>query len=122
MEWAKLCFSRLIFALQNGQPLDLVTMCAPNSQQYKGYTAWQHLLRVLHVAQPLGDVVRKLCRDRTSEACPCREKWHESLRCFSDFWRPNALLTANLCDNPANLWVNDAFLGNDRPYDGVGMV
>ena len=57
-------------------------MCAPNSQQYKGSTAWQHLLRVLHIAQPWGDVVRKLCRDCTSEAYPCREKWHEISRCF----------------------------------------
>ena len=34
----------------------------------------------------------------------------------------NALLAANLSGNPANLWVNGAFLGDDRPYGGVGMV
>jgi hypothetical protein len=56
------------------------------------------------------------------EAYPCREKWHEISKRFSDFWVPNALLAANLSGNPANLWVNDAFLGDYGPYNGVGMV
>ena len=68
------------------------------------------------------DVVRKLCRDRILEAYPCREKWREILRRFLDFWLPNALLTANLCDNPANLCDNRAFLEDNRPYDDVEMV
>src|SRR6266702_7225385 len=50
------------------------------------------------------------------------EKSHEISRHFFDFWLPNALLAANLSGNPANLWVNGAFLGDDRPYGGVGMV
>ena len=68
------------------------------------------------------DVVRKLCRNRKSEAYPCREKLRKILRRFFDFWLPNALLTANLCDNPANLCDNRAFLEDDRPHDDVGMV
>jgi hypothetical protein len=68
------------------------------------------------------DVVRKLCRDRISEAYLCREKWREISRRFSDFWLPNALLAANLSGNPANLWVNGAFLGDDRPPDEIGIV
>ena len=67
-------------------------------------------------------VVRKLCRDRTSEAYLCREKWREISRRFSDFWLPNALLAANLSGNPANLWVNGTFLGDDRLPDGIGIV
>src|SRR5215831_7186531 len=68
------------------------------------------------------DIVRKLCRGRKSEAYPCREKWREILRHFADFWLPNALLTANLCDNPANLCGNCPFLGGNRLHDGVGIV
>ena len=68
------------------------------------------------------DVVRKVCRERKSEAYPCREKLGEISKRFFDFWVPNALLAAHLSGNPANLWVNGAFLGDDRPYDGVGMV
>src|SRR5882672_8694347 len=67
-------------------------------------------------------IVRKLCRGRKSEAYPCREKLHEILRHFFDFWLPNTLHTANLCDNPANLCDNRAFLEDDRPHDDVGMV
>jgi hypothetical protein len=67
-------------------------------------------------------VVRKVCRDRISEAYSCREKWREILRRFADFWLLHALLTANLCDNPANLWVNSAFLEDDRTHDDVAMV
>jgi hypothetical protein len=52
----------------------------------------------------------------------CREKLREILRRFSAFWLPNALLTANLCDNPANLCDNRAFLGNARRHDDVGIV
>ena len=32
------------------------------------------------------------------------------------------LIHANLCDNPATVWVNDAFLGDGRSHDGVGIV
>ena len=34
----------------------------------------------------------------------------------------NALLAAILSGNPANLWVNGAFLGDDRLNDDVDMV
>ncbi len=44
---------------------------------------------------------------RRSEAYPCHEELHKFWRHFSSFWVPNALPTANLSDNPANLWVND---------------
>src|SRR5262249_23705291 len=44
------------------------------------------------------------------------------LRHFCDFWLPNALLAAHLSGNPANLWENGAFLGDDRPHDGIGIV
>src|SRR5215831_225176 len=66
--------------------------------------------------------VRKLCRGRRSEAYLCREKWRKISRHFCDFWLPNALLAASLSGNPANLWVNGAFLGDDKPYDGIGIV
>ena len=49
-------------------------------------------------------------------------KLAEISRHFSDFGLPNALLAANLSGNPANLWVNGAFLGDNRPYDGIGIV
>jgi hypothetical protein len=41
---------------------------------------------------------------------------------FFDFRPPNALLAANLCDNPANLCDNRAFLEDDRPHDDIGIV
>lgn len=44
-----------------------------------------------------------------SEAYPCREKSRKFWRRFSPFWLPNALLAANLSDNPAPLCVNGAF-------------
>jgi hypothetical protein len=61
------------------------------------------------------DIVRKLCRSRISEAYPCREKWREILSRVADFWLPNALLTANLCDNSANL----ADKAQHRPTAGI---
>ena len=67
-------------------------------------------------------IVRKLCREWKSEAYPCREKLGEISRRFSDFWLLNALLTANLCGNPANLCDNRAFLGDARPQNDIGMV
>jgi hypothetical protein len=42
-------------------PNSTYCMYVPNAQQYKGYTAWRRLLRVLHVARKLVDIVRKLC-------------------------------------------------------------
>src|SRR5262249_47555313 len=64
----------------------------------------------------------KLCRGRRSEAYHCHEKWREISCCFSDFWLPHSLLTANLCDNPANLCGNHPFLGSDRLHDGAVIV
>jgi hypothetical protein len=91
----------------------------PNPQSYKGYTDGDapdgFYPGVMHIARTLCAVVRKLWRDRTAEAYPCREKWREISRRFSDFWMRNVLLTANLCDN-------GTFLGDDRPHDGGGMV
>ena len=67
-------------------------------------------------------VVRKVCRDRTSEAYPCREKWREISRHFFGFWLPNALLTAPLSGNPANLGDHRAFLADARPHDDAVIV
>jgi hypothetical protein len=44
-----------------------------------------------------------------SEAYACREKSHKYWRRFSRFGVLNALLTANLCENLAKLWVNHMF-------------
>jgi hypothetical protein len=46
----------------------------------------------------------------------------EISRRFRGFLAANALLAANLSGNPANLWVNSAFLEDDRPHDDVGLV
>jgi len=67
-------------------------------------------------------VVRKFCREWKSEAYPCREKLGEISGRFLGFLAANALLAANLCDNPANLCDNRALWGDDRPYDEGGIV
>jgi hypothetical protein len=117
-----LCDGYFILYVTYIRPKRPCIVCTPNSQQYKGYTAWQASYEYGTSPSRWAAVVRKLCRGRTSAAYPCREKWPEISRRISDFGLRNVLLTANLCDNPANLWINGAFLGDNRPYDNAGMV